>query len=273
MAPSPTKNKRKHASVSGDRKPAYKSGVAKAMASKKMYTASGESIYNLEAFLTAGGKAFNGAGERIDNPRAYCNSIEASMRQNTTEPKYLYHYTTPEAAASISASGILQASSDGLAGPGTYWTAKPPRSSTTNLLTNNYASASARDPSHVHSYVRMENDNGQDLAAMHVGGQRDVWKINGSVDLEQQHGSFVAKRNKQSKKKKSSSTLLEEYNPPAVAFDSFSGGGTNRNDSQESMYYNGFGSDEEDYYYRGDSQHDVGDPYNSIYDQYNACDY
>lgn len=172
-------------------KPAFSRHVAKQIATRQMYTASGDPIHNLEAYMAAGGQPHNSSGQAIHNPTAYRNAIEASVRQNTTDPKYLYHYTTPEAADSIAESGRLEPSSGGLAGPGMYCTAKPPRSSTANLLQNNYGSATARDASFVQHYARIDTDT---LDAEHVGDDRNVWLVNGPVDLEQ-HGGYVAERN------------------------------------------------------------------------------
>ena len=174
----------------GHLKPAFSRQTAKQIAASNMYTASGEPIRNLDAYMGAGSRAYNSAGQVIQNPTAYQNAIEASVRQNTTDPKYLYHYTTSDAAASIEASGCIQGSQGGWAGSGTYLTAKPPRSSTSNLLANNYGSATARDASYVSDYVRLNTDT---LSASYVGDGRDVWKANGDVHLEE-HGGYVAQR-------------------------------------------------------------------------------
>ena len=169
--------------------------ASKRVASSKTYTAQGEPIRDLDAYVAAGGRPRNSAGDMIRNPKAYQNVIEASVRQNTNDPKYLYHYTNQQAAASITKSGTINASSGGLAGSGTYCTAKPPRCHPANLLSNNYASSTARDPSYVSSYVRMDADN---LNAERVeDGNRDIWKVSGSVDLNQ-HNAFVAERHQDS---------------------------------------------------------------------------
>lgn len=172
------------------RRPAFDRTAAQQIAGRRMYTASGEPIYNLDNYLAAGGQAYNSAGQMIQNPRAYRNAIEGSLRQNTTDPKYLYHYTTDTAAASIAESGSIMESPSGLAGAGTYLTAKPPRTRTDALLENNYGSATSRNASYVNQYARVAADN---LSATHVGSDRDVWLVNGDVDLSS-HNGFVARR-------------------------------------------------------------------------------
>ena len=176
----------------GKERTTYSRDDAKKIAASKTYTAKGKPIRNLSAYVAAGGRPRNSGGDVIRNPMAYQNAIEASVRQNTNDPKYLYHYTNQQAAKSISESGTIHASTNGLAGPGTYCTAKPPRCNTGTLLNNNYSNAVAtRDQSYVDNYVRMDADR---LNARHVGnGNRDGWKVKGDVDLGQ-HNAFVAER-------------------------------------------------------------------------------
>ena len=168
--------------------------TAKRIASSKMYTANGDSIRNLDSYMAAGGKPRNSAGDIIQNPRAYSNSIEASVRQNTDNPKYLHHYTTSEAASKIQKSGgIIKASSIGAGGSGTYLTAKPPRCNTNTLLNNNYDGvADSRGPSYVEKYIRLNNDGLDATRVPDVGG-RDVWKVDGDVNLNN-HGGYIADR-------------------------------------------------------------------------------
>lgn len=185
--------------MSSRRKSQKSSGVSRNAAAKlatsKMYTAVGESIRNLDAYVAAGGIAHNSAGDPIKNPKAYRNAIEASFRQNTQDPKYLYHYTNEAAAASISESRKVQASDSGLAGPGTYCTTKPPRCHTNTLLSNNYGSPTLRDASYVDRYVRIDADR---VPAQQVSdGSRNIWKVDGNVHLDQ-HNSFIADRNQSS---------------------------------------------------------------------------
>ena len=70
----PTNSKRKKSSIKS-RKPAFNRGTAKRIAGRKMYAHDGNLIRNLDAYLNAGGQAYNSAGKKIQNPRAYRNSI------------------------------------------------------------------------------------------------------------------------------------------------------------------------------------------------------
>ncbi len=82
------------------------------------------------------------------------------MRQNTDNPKYLYHYTDEKSLASIKTSGILRGSSnsgDCALGEGVYFTAKAPRSSSEGLLKNNYGTSS-KNQERVEGYVRIDAD-------------------------------------------------------------------------------------------------------------------
>jgi hypothetical protein len=82
-------------------------------------------------------------------------------------------------------------STTGLAGAGTYLTAKPPGSRTDSLLHNNYGVAMARDPSFVHECVRLDMDHPD---ATYVGHQEsDIWKVNGNVHWPS-HNGYVRNR-------------------------------------------------------------------------------
>ena len=146
-----------------------------------MYTKRGDRIRNPEAYAAAGGRAYSSNGREIRNPGAYQKAIDASVKQNTDAPVYLYHYTDSKSAQSIQDSGKIKASSSGAMGAGTYLTAKPPRSKDAHLMANNYDGAS-RDPSKVESYIRFDAghlnaSNGRDITG------RDVWKVNGDLDV------------------------------------------------------------------------------------------
>jgi len=205
---------------------------AKAIASRQMFTASGERIRNVDAYVAAGGVPHTANGSRIHNPTAYGNVIEASVRQNTDDPKYLYHYTDTTGAEGISQSGTIAASTDGYDGAGTYVTAKPPRCTSETLLRNNYGGgATGKDDSRVESYVRIDNDGGTLDANRLDCCDRDVWKVNGDIHLND-HNAFVAPRSNNNS----------------------SGGGSRRRhrgeQRVENTQYNDYcGSEEEDYYY------------------------
>lgn len=171
----------------------FSRGHAKKIASNKMYTARGEPIQNLEAYVAAGGKPRSSSGKVIHNPTAYRNTIEASVRQNTGDPKYLYHYTNNDAAQKIEQSGVIRASKIGLDGAGTYVTAKPPRCTTNTLISNNYGAPNARDSSFVNNYIRVNADELNNARRVD-STNRDVWKVEGDIDLHENNG-FVAQRN------------------------------------------------------------------------------
>ena len=98
-------------------------------------------------------------------------------------------------------------SSCGLASAGVYCTAKQPRSPASDLLAKNYASATARDASHMGNYVRLDTD---ELSASYVGHGRDVWKVEGDVSLDD-HRGYVAHR--QSRASESSPSAFCGYSP------------------------------------------------------------
>ena len=190
--------------------------------SSGVYTASGARVYNPAAYAATGAKTYTSTGRPVSNPVAYAGAIEASVRQNTSAPKYLYHYTDSSSLNKISDSGRIKSST----GPGDCalgrgvcaygmtrtlhpkrWqsgvtlgiqepppikshrprvadmTAKPPRSSDSALLHNNYdGAASSVRSSKVQSYVRVDADkvnafNGRDQLG------RDVFVVPGDVHL------------------------------------------------------------------------------------------
>ena len=91
-----------------------------------VYNAYGQPVRNVESYAATGAPTYTSSGSRIRNPSAYTGAIEASYRQNTSTPKYLYHYTSNDAADAIASSGKVKASSSGACGSGTYWTSKAP---------------------------------------------------------------------------------------------------------------------------------------------------
>ena len=131
------------------------------------------------------------------NPTAYAAAIEGSVRQNTSTPKYLYHYTDNASAGRIKASGRINPSvgpGDCALGTGTYLTAKQPRSSSASLLANNYGSASgSRDK--VESFIRVDADRvGASSGRAALG--RDVWVVPGGVDLKSAGASVGSRSSK-----------------------------------------------------------------------------
>mmetsp|Transcript_5238 Transcript_5238/g.12747 ORF Transcript_5238/g.12747 Transcript_5238/m.12747 type:complete len:181 (-) Transcript_5238:44-586(-) len=153
-----------------------------------VYNSYGQPVRNAEAYAATGAPTFTRAGNYVSNPVAYSGAIEASVRQNTDSPKYLYHYTDTSSASNIQQSGYVKqstSSSDCALGQGVYLTAKAPRASSQSLLSNNYAAgASARGASKVESYVRVDADrvrsnltNGRDALG------RDVFLHKGDLDL------------------------------------------------------------------------------------------
>ena len=79
-----------------------------------VYTASGARVYNPAAYAATGAKTYTSTGRPVSNPVAYAGAIEASARQNTSAPKYLYHYTDSSSLNKISDSGRIKSST----GPG-----------------------------------------------------------------------------------------------------------------------------------------------------------
>jgi len=181
-----------------------------------VYNSCGQPIRNPAAYAAAGGRTFSRSGGYVANPVAYSSAIEvhprsgrvgrlahhthgklahhthalpqASVRQNTDSPKYLYHYTDSSSASKIQDSGTIRSSthsSDCALGRGVYLTAKPPRTSTNNLLDNNYAGAAGtRGADKVQSYVRVDADR---VAGAVDNGRgslgRDVFVHRGDLNL------------------------------------------------------------------------------------------
>jgi hypothetical protein len=128
----------------------------------------------------------------VSNPVNYSNAIEACVRQNTDSPKYLYHYTSQASADHIQESGELAASASGHLGGGSYFTAKAPRSSTANLLHNNYRSEAEHLMSKTQAYVRVDADKVNALSGRAALG-RDVFVVPSNVNLAEAAGR-VGKR-------------------------------------------------------------------------------
>ena len=82
-------------------------------------------------------------------------------QHHMSNPKYLYHYTTEESSNMIREDGRLLPSrgpGDTALGTGVYFTTKPPQSSNSTLLDNNYSKQRARDTEKVECYIRIDAD-------------------------------------------------------------------------------------------------------------------
>jgi len=178
---------------------AYSNAVySNATKPSRIYTSSGTPVRNAAAYAATGAPTYTKAGSGINNPVAYSNAIEARVRQNSDRPKYLYHYTNDESARKIEQSGRIRASAgpgDCALGEGVYMTAKPPRTSSSSLLQNNYDGAgSAGKADLVEAYVRVDAD-----LVRHSGGRgkqelgRNVFVVPGDVDLADA-GAYIGKR-------------------------------------------------------------------------------
>mmetsp|Transcript_30477 Transcript_30477/g.89788 ORF Transcript_30477/g.89788 Transcript_30477/m.89788 type:complete len:117 (-) Transcript_30477:861-1211(-) len=102
-------------------------------------------------------------------------------------PKHLYHYTDKDSIHKIATSGELRPStdtrSDCALGPGVYFTSKPPQSSNSTLLTNNYDGAASSNAHKVAAYVRIDADKVNYRSGKDELG-RDVYVVPGNgVDL------------------------------------------------------------------------------------------
>ena len=152
-----------------------------------VYTSSGIPVRNPAAYAATGARTYTEGGRPITDPVAYSGAIEASVRQNTDRPKYLYHYTDSDSAGKIANSGRLKASTgpgDCALGQGVYMTAKPPKSSTSALLSNNYdGAAQSYGKDKVQSYVRVDADRVGAISGRRKLG-RDVFVVPGDLDLE-----------------------------------------------------------------------------------------
>ena len=82
--------------------------------SSGVYTSSGARVNNPAAYAATGARTYTSSGKSVANPVAYAGAIEASVRQNTSTPKYLYHYTDSSSLHKISDSGRIKSST----GPG-----------------------------------------------------------------------------------------------------------------------------------------------------------
>ena len=167
--------------------------------SSGLYTSSGQRVHNAAAYAGAGGRAFTSAGRAVRDPVAYSGAVEARVRQNTSSPKYLYHYTDAASASAIGRSGTIRQSvgpGDCSLGEGVYMTSKPPSKSSAHLLANNYgsSSSSSSSKSRVEAYVRVDADR-----VAHSGGRgkaklgRDVFVVGGDVKLSSA-GARVGRR-------------------------------------------------------------------------------
>ena len=120
----------------------------------------------------------------------------ASVLQNTSSPKYLYHYTDSSSLDAIERSGKLKRSSgpgDCALGEGVYFTAKPPRSSSSSLLANNYDGAAPHtSSSRVESYVRVDASKVDYTSGRDRLG-RDVFVVPGDVKLRKA-GAYLGDR-------------------------------------------------------------------------------
>lgn len=153
--------------------------------SSEVYTASGTRVRNPEAYARTGAPTYTRRGRPISDPVAYSGAIEASVRQNTAEPKYLFHYTSSDSLGKIRQTGHIQPSSsagDCALGSGVYFTAKQPRASSDGLLKNNYDGAGGA-PHRVEAYVRVDADKVNGKSGRTDLG-RDVFVVPGAVNLE-----------------------------------------------------------------------------------------
>ena len=100
---------------------------------------------------------------RLSSPHSH-QTFAFPLSQNQhhmSSPKYLYHYTTEESFEKILESGHLLPSrgpGDTALGVGVYFTTKPPQSSNSTLLDNNYSKQGARDNAKVECYIRINAD-------------------------------------------------------------------------------------------------------------------
>lgn len=150
-----------------------------------VYNKWGDPIWYPERYAATGAKTYTKAGGRIWDPVAYSNAVEASCRQNTSSPKYLYHYTDDSSLEAIKRSGYIKSSvgpGDCALGEGVYFTAKPPRSSTGALLENNYGSQSWAKSEKTQGYVRVDADKVDAKSGRDQLG-RDVRVVEGDVSL------------------------------------------------------------------------------------------
>ena len=166
-----------------------------------VYTSSGTRVRNVQAYSSTGAPTYTRAGKAIGNPVAYAGAIEGRMRQNTSTPKYLYHYTDRQSAANIAKTKTIRPSKvpgDCALGKGAYFTSLPPTKTTNEILSNNYGGrphCSGHQNDRVQASVRIQAD-----AVVHSGGQgqrelgRNVFCVPGGVDLRKAGGGKVEHR-------------------------------------------------------------------------------
>ena len=106
-----------------------------------------------------GGCKSNGNAKPKPKPKAKPKATPQAKPKAAT-PKHLYHYTDASGAKAIAKSGHLRASKringDCALGEGTYFTSKPPQTSTHNLLTNNYGRETRANMPKAQAYVRVD---------------------------------------------------------------------------------------------------------------------
>ncbi|KAJ1622989.1 hypothetical protein T492DRAFT_845873 [Pavlovales sp. CCMP2436] len=146
-----------------------------------VYTSSGQPIRNPAAYAATGASSYSSAGKYIAHPEAYSGAIEASVRQNTAEPKYFYHYIDTHLLGQIASAGHLRPSTgpgDCKLGEGVYMTAKPPRTASEKLLANNYGGRASSYAKRVSAYVRIDADR---MVAKRIRKAlgRDVFVVSG----------------------------------------------------------------------------------------------
>lgn len=165
--------------------------TARKIASRSFFTKAGNAVYSPEKYLAAGGELYSSNGCKIKNPKAYSDAIEASVRQNTDDPKHLYHYTTNDSLDKISKSGSIRKSTTGLGGPGTYLTTKPPRCKSSSIAMNNYGRETAADLERTQGFIRVDADKvkGKTNISRKAGG-RNVWIAKGDVSLQGKNTRF-----------------------------------------------------------------------------------
>jgi hypothetical protein len=101
--------------------------------------------------------------------------------------KFLYHYTDASSAKAIVKSGYLNGSKgpgDCALGEGTYFTSKPPQTTTNHLLTNNYTTDSKHFYPKTQAFIRVDKSKVAAMDGSKRLGGRDVFVVRGDrVDL------------------------------------------------------------------------------------------
>ena len=109
-------------------------------------------------------------------------------------PKHLYHYTDASSLNKIANSGVLRPSTgpgDAALGNGVYFTSKPPQSSNSTLLNNNYdGAARGISAQKVEAYVRVDASKVNAVSGV-SRLNRDVWVVptNSGLDLSKANPS------------------------------------------------------------------------------------